>query len=267
MDTVNVQSLLNSRSKLENLFLSYAPKLFLAIVTLVIGWWLIQFLNRVITKGLLKSRLDTTVTSFLSSLIGAALKVLLLVNVAGMIGIQTTSFVAVLGAAGLAVGLALQGSLSNFAGGVLILLIKPFQVDDYIEAQGQKGIVSTIQLFHTFLKTEDNKVIIIPNGALSNGIIVNHSREHFRRGELKFWVAKEYPLDTVQQLLLQGVRQEADVVPEPVPAIVVDAIEDTGVRYLVQYWYVYKHSSRIQYNIQQQIKTIFDQKNIPIKSV
>ena len=145
----------------------YTPKIIMAGVVLVVGFWLIKKLTRISEKAMVRRDLDISLRTFLRSLIGVGLKILLLITVAGMIGIQTTSLVTVLGAAGLAVGLALQGSLSNFAGGVLVLVFKPFKVGDTIEALGQKGQVQEIQIFNTILITADNKTIILPNGSVS----------------------------------------------------------------------------------------------------
>ena len=160
---------------IKTMALSYAPQLLLALLTLVIGWKLIGVALTLLDKGLQKGGTDATLQRFLHSLGNAMLKALLLISVASMVGIETTSFIAILGAAGLAIGLALQGSLSNFAGGVLILLFKPFIAGDYIEAQGVSGSVEEIQIFTTMLCTPDNKLVIIPNGPLANGNITNYS--------------------------------------------------------------------------------------------
>ncbi len=163
------------------MIMEYGSRVLLAVITLAIGWWLI---NKVTQKlgGLLALRnADLALQGFISSLANIILKVLLIVSVASMIGVETTSFVAAIGAAGLAIGLALQGSLANFAGGVLILLFRPFRIGDWIEAQGVAGTVDSIQIFHTVLRTGDNKTIIVPNGNLSNGIITNTNRQPTRK--------------------------------------------------------------------------------------
>ncbi|HQQ95182.1 MAG TPA: mechanosensitive ion channel, partial [Bacteroidia bacterium] len=165
---------------LDNLYseiLAFAPRLVMAAVILLLGLWLIRRIARLATKAMEKRDLDVSLRGFLRSLISIGLKIVLIVTVAGMIGIGTTSFVTILGAAGLAVGLALQGSLSNFAGGVLILIFKPFKVGDTIEASGQSGEVTEIQIFNTILLTADHRTVILPNGPLSNGTIVNISRQ------------------------------------------------------------------------------------------
>src|SRR4051812_26620068 len=173
----------------------YAPQVVLAILVFVIGLWVINWFTRAVNSAMMRKGHDPSLQSFLSSLISVALKVLLLVTVAGMLGIQTTSFVAVLGAAGLAVGLALQGSLANFAGGVLILVFKPFKVGDLIESTGQTGTVQEIQIFNTILLTADNKTAILPNGAVSNGTIVNLSRHGNLRIDITVAVASDTSIE------------------------------------------------------------------------
>ncbi|MEJ2617600.1 MAG: mechanosensitive ion channel, partial [Ignavibacteriaceae bacterium] len=153
--------------KAVELVIEYGPKLILAIIVLIIGLWIIKLVIKGLNRAMEKGDVDISLRKFLGSLSGILLKVLLLISVASMIGIATTSFVAILGAAGLAVGLALQGGLANFAGGVIILIFKPFKVGDFIDAQGHMGTVNEITIFTTVLKTPDNKTVIIPNGALS----------------------------------------------------------------------------------------------------
>jgi small conductance mechanosensitive channel len=156
--------------------MGFIPKLTTAFIVLLIGLWIINRLSFLARKAMEKRDLDPSLRTFLRSLLSIGLKVILIVTVAGMVGIGTTSFVTILGAAGLAVGLALQGSLSNFAGGVLILIFKPFRVGDTIEAGGHTGRVLEIQIFNTILQTGDRRTVILPNGSLSNNTIVNHSR-------------------------------------------------------------------------------------------
>ena len=185
------------------MIMEYGSRVLLAIITLAIGWWLI---NKVTQKlgGLLALRnADLALQGFISSLANIILKMLLIVSVASMIGVETTSFVAAIGAAGLAIGLALQGSLANFAGGVLILLFRPFRIGDWIEAQGVAGTVDSIQIFHTVLRTGDNKTIIVPNGNLSNGIITNTNRQPTRKVVFDVGVDYEADLQKAREVLLE----------------------------------------------------------------
>lgn len=166
----------NYSDKAVELFMTYAPKLVLAIITLIIGLWIIGTVVNVTRKALQKSKTDKTLVRFITNLISWILKILLFISVASMVGIATTSFIAVLGAAGLAIGLALQGSLANFAGGVLILIFKPYGVGDLVEAQGHLGVVKEVQIFNTILLSLDNKRVIIPNGAMSTVSLIIQQR-------------------------------------------------------------------------------------------
>ena len=162
-------------SNLEGYFYAFAPKLLAAILVIILGFWIIKILRRLADKRMKKSKMETSLRHFLTSFFSIILKVLVLITAISMLGVEMTSFIAILAAAGFAVGLALQGGLANFAGGVLIMTFKPFKVGDFIDAQGHSGTVNKIQIFHTVLKTPDNKTIIIPNGSLSNNALTNFS--------------------------------------------------------------------------------------------
>jgi small conductance mechanosensitive channel len=216
-----------------DLLVEYTPKLIMAGLVLVLGFWLVKKLARISEKAMVRRDLDISLRTFLRSLIGVGLKILLLITVAGMIGIQTTSLVTVLGAAGLAVGLALQGSLSNFAGGVLVLVFKPFKVGDTIEALGQKGLVQEIQIFNTILITVDNKTIILPNGSVSNNIIVNQSREGTLRGTCIINISNEFDSDMVKKIILDIILKDSRILIENhAPSVV--CIKAGGGTYTLQ---------------------------------
>ncbi|MCU0447977.1 MAG: mechanosensitive ion channel family protein [Microscillaceae bacterium] len=199
--------------------LNFLPQLALAVVVLVLGWWLIARVAKMVAVAMSKQDLDISLRSFLTSLVRVTLQVVLVLSVASMIGIQTTSFVAILGAASLAVGLALQGSLANFAGGVLILIFRPFKVGDMIVAQGKAGEVKEIQIFCTILKTPEGKTIIIPNGPLSNGIIVNESQEQTLLLEFKFELDANTDIQQVRNALMPVLQAESGVLPSPAPSV------------------------------------------------
>src|SRR5471032_2187890 len=188
--------------------MEYGSRVLLAMITLAIGWWLINKLTAKVGALLALRNADLALQGFISSLANIILKILLVVSVASMIGIQTTSFVAAIGAAGLAIGLALQGSLANFAGGVLILLFRPFRIGDSIEAQGISGTVDSIQIFHTILRTGDNKTVIVPNGVLSNGIITNTNRQPTRKVVFDVGVDYEADLQKAREVLLELAKDE-----------------------------------------------------------
>ncbi|MCQ4273350.1 mechanosensitive ion channel family protein [Pseudomonas kuykendallii] len=217
------------------LLMEYGGRLVLALVTLAIGWWLINRLTSKIGLLLGMRHIDLALKGFIVNLANIIMKVLLVISVASMIGIETTSFIAAIGAAGLAIGLALQGSLANFAGGVLILLFRPFRIGDWIEAQGTSGTVDSIQIFHTVLRTGDNRTVIIPNGNLSNGIITNSSRQATR--QLIFDIKVDYDADLQKaQQVLREMADDPRVLKEPPPAVVVAGLGDTFITLSLRVW-------------------------------
>lgn len=232
---INVQELVKLSESWLPVALEYGGKLTLALLTLLVGWWLVSGLTRRFV-ALLKGRsVDRALTGFISSLASIALRIMLLISVASMVGVETTSFIAALGAAGLAIGLALQGSLANFAGGVLILLFRPFRIGDWIEAQGVAGSVDNIQIFHTVLKTGDNKTVIVPNGSLSNGNIVNYSREGRRRVDINLGI--DYASDIKQaRAVLLTIAADARVLPDPGPEVFVTGLGDNAVNLSLRVW-------------------------------
>jgi len=246
------------------MILDYAPKLALAIITLLIGLWLIGLVGKLLKVSMEKSKVDPTLVPFISSLVGWILKLLLFISVASMIGIATTSFIAVLGAAGLAIGLALQGSLANFAGGVLIMIFKPYRVGDLIESQGQLGTVKEVQIFNTILVNFESKQIIIPNGLMSNGTITNYSVEGLIRVDLTVGISYDADVEKAKSVLLDVMNNHSLVVNEPAPFVGVNGFGDSSVDLVVRphckpedYWDVY-------FDINEQIKIALDSNNIAI---
>lgn len=221
---------------LINLFVAWGPKLVGAILALIIGLYLANMIAGAVGKQMEKKELDPSLQPFLKSLIGTLLKVLVVVSVLGMVGIQMTSFIAILGAAGLAVGMALSGTLQNFAGGVMILIFKPFKVGDYIEAQGYAGTVNSIQIFNTILKTPDNKTIIIPNGGLSTSSMVNYSTEPTRRVDWTFGIAYGDDVDLAKKTLSDLLAANDKVLTDPPVFIEVGALADSSVNFTVRAW-------------------------------
>ncbi|MGD9343843.1 MAG: mechanosensitive ion channel, partial [Desulfuromonadales bacterium] len=221
---------------LINLFVVWGPKLVGAILALIIGLYLANMIAGAVGKQMENKELDPSLQPFLKSLIGTLLKVLVVVSVLGMVGIQMTSFIAILGAAGLAVGMALSGTLQNFAGGVMILIFKPFKVGDYIEAQGYAGTVNSIQIFNTILKTPDNKTIIIPNGGLSTSSMVNYSTEPTRRVDWTFGIAYGDDVDLAKKTLSDLLGANDKVLTDPPVFIEVGALADSSVNFTVRAW-------------------------------
>ncbi|MGK4566931.1 mechanosensitive ion channel family protein [Flavobacterium sp. 3HN19-14] len=214
----------------------YCPKLLSAFLILFVGIYAIRFINRLIKKIMVKRNLDPTLSKFLADILIWVLRVLLFISFISKLGIETSSFVAILGAAGLAVGLSLQGSLSNFAGGMLIIMFKPFRVGDTIEAQGVIGTVSEIQIFVTKLITGNNQTIFVPNGILSNGTITNYSVAGTRRADLIFSVAYDADLKTVKSIILKVLNDNPKVLKAPVPTVAVAELTDSSVKLAVRPW-------------------------------
>jgi len=220
----------------KNFVLEYGPILVGAILALFIGLWIIRIFTRAIGRFLDKREIDPSLKPFIKSLFSSLLKVLLYISVLGMIGIEMTSFIAILGAAGLAVGLALSGTLQNFAGGVVILLLKPFKVGDFIEASGYKGTVKGIQIFNTILKTPDNVIIIIPNSSLMNASLTNYSAEDTRRVDWTFGIAYGDNYDKAKEVLLSLLDADERIHKDPIPFIVLSALADSSVNIVVRVW-------------------------------
>lgn len=217
-------------------FLAFLPDLVGAILWLAIGWWLVKILIKYLKKFFTKREYDPALRNFLATIINWGLIILLLVSVVGMLGIETTSFIAILGAAGLAIGLALQGSLSNFAGGVLIIGLKPFKLGDWIEVNGISGSVKEISLFYTKLNTFGNQLAVIPNGELSNSNVVNYSGEATRRDAITIGISYESNIKVAKETLLQLLQEQEDILKDPEPAVVVTELADSSVNLSVRFW-------------------------------
>ena len=250
--------------KAVELLMTWGPKLVLAILLLVVGLILINSFSRFLRKFMKKREVDPTLIPFLVGMISVLLKVMLIISVVDIVGVKTTSFVAVLGAAGLAVGLALQGSLSNFAGGVLIMIFKPYQVGDYIQAQGEAGTVRAIQIFNTVLNTPDNRKIIIPNGAISSGTITNFSAEETRRMDLVFGIGYDDDLEKAKNVLKEMVEADGRILPDPAPFIGVTSLGESSVDLLVRIWCKKEDYWDIHFDWQNNVKLRFDKENISI---
>jgi small conductance mechanosensitive channel len=240
----------------------FIPQLVLAFITLFIGLWIIKKVAYLAVKAMERRQVDVSLRTFLKSLIGIGLKVVLFITVAGMVGIQTTSFVAILGAAGLAVGLALQGSLGNFAGGVLILVFKPYRVGDTIEAQGQRGEVREIQIFNTVLVTADNRTIILPNGAVSNGFIINLTKIGSIRADIDLNIADYHPIEDVRKILWDVVKANEKVLQLPAASVGFVSYCEGGYVMSVKVFTLPKDAADIRGELMEAIKKAFDQKKI-----
>lgn len=244
------------------LLAQYTPVVISALLVLVIGLWLIKRIAIFSQKAFERRDLDVSLRTFLRSLISIGLKIILIVTVAGMLGIGTASFVTILGAAGLAVGLALQGSLSNFAGGVLILIFKPYKVGDTIEAQGQTGEVKEIQIFNTLMLTADNKTVILPNGALSNGTIVNYTRHGNIRADIPVAVSSENDLTRVKKIIHSVLEANDKVLKSPTPVIAIGKVADGVVNINVRPYCHYEQITFVISEVNEQIKDAFEKEKV-----
>lgn len=244
--------------------IEYTPRVVGAIVVLLVGLWLIKKLSKFAVKGMERRDLDISLRTFLKSLISIGLKVVLIVTVAGMVGIGTTSFVTILGAAGLAVGLALQGSLSNFAGGVLVLIFKPYKVGDSIFALGQEGIVQEIQIFNTILLTSDLKTVILPNGAVSNGTIINNTRHGILRGDVSISVSASNDIDNVKDLFTEAILKHAYILKTPAPEIAAIKIADNAVTLSIKPYSLAEHYSQINSDVIEIVKLVIEKNKIAV---
>ncbi|HEY1038035.1 MAG TPA: mechanosensitive ion channel domain-containing protein [Bacteroidia bacterium] len=240
----------------------FVPQLIFAVITLFVGLWLIKKIAKLAVKGMERRNVDVSLRTFMKSLIGIGLKVILFITVAGMLGVQTTSFVAILGAAGLAVGLALQGSLANFAGGVLILIFKPYRVGDTIEAQGQKGEVKEIQIFNTILITGEHRTIILPNGAVSNGFIINHTKMGSLRFEIDVSISDDHDINEVRAVLENIVKAEPRILKEEASSVSFSSYCNGGYILNVKAFTLPGDSSGVKGALMEEIKRVFDLKKI-----
>lgn len=241
-----------------------APKLLTALLIFIIGRWIIKFINRLVRKFFQNRDYDETLESFLQSFISISLKVVLAVLVVTQLGVKTSSLVAMIGAAGLAIGLALQGSLANFAGGVLILLFKPFKVGDWISAQGVDGSVKEISIFNTKLNTFGNQVAVIPNGQLANGNIINYNAEPIRRENYVVGIGYNSNIKIAKDILLDICAQDERILKEPAPEVYVDSLGDSSVNLTLRFWANNEVFWPARFDLIEQSKLRFDKAGIEI---
>ncbi|MUH36842.1 mechanosensitive ion channel family protein [Zobellia amurskyensis] len=240
------------------------PAVVMAIIILVVGLWIIGFLNKMVRKFFEKKDYDLALESFLQSFISIALKVLLFVLVITQLGVKSSSLIAIIGAAGLAIGLALQGSLSNFAGGVLILLFKPFKIGDWISAQGVDGSVKEITIFYTKINTFGNQLAIIPNGQLSNNNVVNYSAMPTRRDNIKVGIGYSSNIKVAKDIMLDICQKNENVLKDPMPEVYVDGLGDSSVNLSLRFWAENSVFWAAHFFIIEEVKRRFDEAEIEI---
>jgi small conductance mechanosensitive channel len=251
-------------NQLKIILMEYTPKVLMALAVLIIGLLIIKVFVNTTKKVLSKREVDITLQKFLLNLLNWVLKILLFITVVAKLGIETTSFAAILASAGLAIGLALQGSLANFAGGILIIIFKPIKIGDFIEAQGVSGSVKEIEIFTTKLNTTDNKEIIIPNGALSNGNIVNYSTEATRRVDFTFGVGYDSDIKKTKEVISRVINSHPLVLKEPVPAVNLSELADSSINFFTRGWVKKEDYWTVKFDILEQTKEALDAAGIEI---
>lgn len=237
----DVKPVIDYIERYTDVFLDYLPNLVIAFIVLFIGMWMIRMVKGVARKVFIRRNLDVTLKKFLLDIITWSLRILLFIVVISQLGIQTTSLVAMIGAAGLAIGMALQGSLANFAGGVLIMLFRPFRIGDSIVAQGQDGTVKEITIFYTKLITSNNQLVILPNGKLSNDPVVNFTTEGKRRAVMTIGISYDSDIKLARQILVDLMKEQKNILKEPEPVVYVAELADSSVNLSVRFWALNKN--------------------------
>ena len=247
-----------------NLIVEFGPRLIAAILIWIIGSWIIKMLIKGVSTAMIKANYDESLKKFLLNLINWAFKIILIIVVLGTVGVETTSFAAVLAAASLAIGMALQGSLGNFAGGVLIMIFRPIKIGDLIEAQGEMGVVKEIEIFTTKLTGLSNKEIIIPNGALSNGDIVNSTTEGTRRVDLVFGVSYDSDIKKTKGVFNEVLSSNAKILKTPAPTIAVSELADSSINFVVRPWCNAEDYWEVYFEVTENVKDALDKAGIEI---
>ena len=250
--------------KLIELGATFGPKVIGALLVLLIGLWVIKAVTKGVKKLMTKRNTNESLKPFIISMLNIGLKAMLVVSVLGMVGIQMTSFIAIIGAAGLAVGMALSGSLQNFAGGVMILIFKPFKVSDVLEAQGYLGIVKEIQIFNTIMTTFDNKTIIIPNGGLSTGSMTNYSTEELRRVDWTFGIAYGDDSDKAKEVMMKLIESNDKILKDPAPFIALSGLGDSSVNFAVRAWVIAPNYWEVFFWMNEQVYKTFSLEGLNI---
>ncbi len=254
----------DAMSELLDLTVAFLPKLLGTIVVLWVGFRLIRLLKRGLTKVLERRHAESTLKSFLTSLVDVLMKVMLVIMALDIIGIKATSFIAILGAAGLAVGMALQGTLQNFAGGVIILLMRPFKVGDYIECDNYKGYVKEIRIFHTIIRPFNGRIIIVPNSELATRSLINHTKEPVIRLDIECGVAYGSDLDKVRTVIQQVIDDEELILKDPAPKFCVSNLNESSVDYTLWLWIRVEDYWTVWTHIRENIYKAFNANNISI---
>ena len=251
-------------TKMIDLGISVGSKILLAIVVFLVGRWIVRRLNKLLAKILEKRHVEASLSTFVKSLVNITLTLLLIIVVIGVLGIETSSFIALFASAGVAIGMALSGTLQNFAGGVMIFLFKPFKVGDTIEAQGQSGTVREIQIFNTILATPDNKIIIIPNGGLSTGLMKNYSREATRRVDWEFGIAYGDDYTKAKAVIARLLDADGRVLKDPAYFIALTSLGESSVNIVVRAWVNAGDYWGVYFDMNEKVYKTFAEENLNI---
>ena len=261
LSTMSLDTLVN---KLIDLSVSFGSKLLVALLVFFIGRWIVKKLNRLVINILTKRHVEASLATFTKSLVSITLNFTLVIIIISVLGIETSSFIALFASAGVAVGMALSGTLQNFAGGVMILLFKPFKVGDYIEAQGQSGPVKEIQIFNTIITTTDNKVIIIPNGGLSTGIMMNYSKESQRRVDWVFGIGYGDSYEHAKTVIARLLDNDPRVLKDPNYFIALTALNSSSVDIVVRAWVKAENYWGVFFDMNEKVYKTFAEENLNI---
>lgn len=249
---------------LSSALIEIGINLAIAFAILVIGFWIAKKLGRVVSKVLKKGGKDESLVGFLSSLTSTGLKILVLITAISQLGVEMTSFIAILGAAGFAIGMAFSGTLSNFAGGVMILFFKPFKVGDYVDMQGEQGTVKDVLIFNTILSTLDNKIIILANGAVANGTIVNYTKAENRRVDMVFGIAYGDDLKVAKELLLKFIAEDERILKNPEPFVGLGELGDSSVNITTRAWVNHSDYWGVYFDLHERVYNEFDAAGLSI---
>jgi small conductance mechanosensitive channel len=250
--------------KLQEFATFYGLKIVGALVIFIIGRWIAKFIKRLLTRLMTKREVDATLVPFMANIIYFLLMAFVIIAAISQLGVQTTSFIAILGAAGLAIGLALQGSLSNFAAGVLMIIFRPFKVGDYIEGGGTSGVVENISVFVTNLKTPDNKAVIVPNAAMMGGNITNYSTKEIRRVDMTAGIGYGDDIDKARKVLNGILAADERILKDPAPTVAVVELADSSVNFVVRPWVKTADYWAVYFDVTEQIKKRFDSEGVSI---
>ena len=249
---------------IKTMLVEYGPKVIGAIVVLFIGLKIVKSASKAVNKLMNKRNLDASLIPFLSGMIGMVMKALLFISVMSMVGIEMTSFIAILGAAGLAIGMALSGTLQNFAGGVMILTFKPYTIGDFIEAQGYMGVIKEIQIFNTIITTVDNRRVIIPNGGLSTSSMINYSSESTRRVDFSFGIGYGDDIDKARDIIMAEIAKFSFVLKDPAPFVGVGELADSSVNLTTRVWVNAADYWDLHFGLLENVKKAFDANGVSI---